>query len=302
MEEIQYIDRKLRTVEREKIYGEFLINLFYGRHFLSWLTVILLPLKRLALFSRIYGALQKSRFSQKKIAPFIKKYQIDTAEFLDPVGSFSCFNDFFIRKLRPEARPIAPGKEVAILPADARYLFFPNIDRAEGFHIKGKKFKLEELLCDHALAARYAEGAMVIARLCPVDYHRFHFPCDCIPSAAKPIPGVLYSVNPLALRRRIEILTENKRVITQLQTERFGTVQYIEVGATCVGTIQQTYTPGQSASKGDEKGFFEFGGSCLILLFEPGKIQFDADLLEASQRGLEVRGLLGQSLGKALSR
>lgn len=298
MSEIQYIDRQTKRVETEKIYGEFFINLFYGRHLFSWLSAILLPLKRLAIFSKIYGSIQKSRSSRKKIAGFIKKYQIDTSEFLEKPESFQSFNEFFIRKLRPECRPIAGGDQIAVLPADARYLFYPHIHLADGFHIKGKKFSLDKLLQDEALAAKYAEGAMVIARLCPVDYHRFHFPCACIPSAAKLIPGALYSVNPLALRRHLEILTDNKRMITELQTEKFGTIQYIEVGATCVGTIQQTYVPGKPVAKGAEKGFFEFGGSCLILLFENGKIQFDADLLAASERGFEVRGLLGQALGR----
>jgi phosphatidylserine decarboxylase len=295
---IEYIDRATGKIEQEKIYGEFWIDFFYGRHPLAWLSALfLLPLARLSVFSALYGQFQKSRFSRRKIAPFIDKYQIDASEFLDLPDSFGSFNDFFIRKLKPEVRPIISGKNIAVLPADARYLFYSNLNASDQFLIKGRNFDLKKLLKDTRLAEQYAEGTMVMARLCPVDYHRFHFPCSGIPSAAKQIDGHLYSVNLLALKQRLEILTENKRMVTELKTEAFGTVLMIEVGATNVGSIEQTYVPGQFVKKGQEKGFFAFGGSCLILLFEKGRLEIDADLLEATMRGLEVKGRFGERLG-----
>lgn len=215
--------------------------------------------------------------------------------------SFGSFNDFFIRTLKPSARPIDEDLDVAILPADARYRVFSNIHSADGYWVKGKKFSLEKLIGDDTLAHKYLFGSMVFARLCPVDYHRFHFPFNCVPNKARLINGPLFSVNPIALKRNINIVTENKRMITELQTKNFGTVLYIEVGATYVGSIRQTYTPNQHYAKGDEKGYFEFGGSMLILLFPPFHIQFDQDLVNASERGIEVKGLLGQSLGRAVS-
>jgi phosphatidylserine decarboxylase len=300
---ITFIDRKTKREEQEKVYGEFFIKLFYGsgamRRFFSFL---LLPFfARIHFVSKLYGYFQKSAMSRFKIKPFIQTYEIDASEFLDPVDSFPSFNDFFIRKLKPECRPIAGGPDVAVLPADARYLVFQNIDEADGFWVKGKKFSLGQLLGDESLAKSYEKGAMVIARLCPVDYHRFHFPCECVPGKPRLINGPLFSVNPLALKRSIEILCENKRVITALKTENFGEVQYIEVGATHVGSIVQTHVPEKSYAKAEEKGYFSFGGSCLILLFEHSRIIFDQDLIAASAKKLEVRGLLGQSLGRATS-
>ena len=297
---ITFIDRKTKREENEKVYGEFFIKLFYGsgamRRFFSFL---LLPFfARIHFVSKLYGYFQKSAMSRFKIKPFIQAYEIDASEFLDPVDSFASFNDFFIRKLKPECRPIATSSDIAVLPADARYLVFQNIDKADGFWVKGKKFSLAELLGDEELAKPYEKGAMVIARLCPVDYHRFHFPTDCVPGKPRLINGPLFSVNPLALKRSIEILCENKRVITALKTENFGEVQYIEVGATHVGSIVQTYVPEKSYAKAEEKGYFSFGGSCLILLFERNRIIFDQDLIAASAKKMEVRGLLGQSLGK----
>lgn len=301
MAEIEYIDGITNRIEREDIYGKFFIELLYGRHPFSWITaLLLLPLCRFSFFSKLYGLFQKSRFSRFKILPFIKKYQIDASEFLLPVSSFRSFNDFFIRKLRPSVRPMVEDPNVVVLPADARYLVYSTAEHREHFLIKEKKFNLTKLIEDEALAKQYEKGTMVIARLCPIDYHRFHFPCDCIPSSPKLITGALYSVNLLALKRKIEFLTENKRYITQLKTKLFGTILFIEIGATYVGSITHTYLPDQFAKKGQEKGYFSFGGSCVILLFEPNRILLEQRLLSATAQGLEMRGQLGQSLGHSV--
>ncbi len=300
MTDITYYDRVTQREEKEKVYGHFFLKILYGKGVLSrFLSLFLLPLfSRIHLLSWLYGAYQKSRLSKHKVIPFVSKFDVDASEFLESVDSFASFNDFFIRRLKPECRPMVANDEIAVLPADARYLVFPNIEREEGFWIKGKKFCLEKLLQSKELAERYRQGSMVIARLCPVDYHRFHFPFQCIPGKAVLINGFLFSVNPIALKRNINYLSENKRMVTELQTEKFGTVLYLEIGATYVGSIEQTYIPGKTHAKGDEKGYFSFGGSCLILLFEPDRIIFDSDLVEHSVRKMEVRGLLGQSLGK----
>ena len=302
MIDIFYVDRTTKRVEKEKVYGHFFLEALYGDSFLSrCLSFLLLSVvSRTPFLSRLYGAYQKSRLSRHKVKPFIQTFNVDASEFLEPVDSFASFNDFFIRRLKSECRPIANGNDVAVLPADARYLVFPDIEKADGFWVKGKKFSLHELLQNEDLAQRYKQGSMAIARLCPVDYHRFHFPCPCNPGKAQLINGPLFSVNPIALKRNIEILSENKRMLTELQTKNFGKVLYIEVGATYVGSIEQTYVPGESYAKGEEKGYFSFGGSCLILLFEPGRIAFDQDLIDTSSKKMEVRGLLGQSLGRAL--
>lgn len=300
----RYIDRKSRQEMTEKVYGKFYIDLLYGTSWFSKvLSSLVLPLfSHINFLSKLYGAIQKSRLSKKKIKPFIQKFHVDTSEFLDPVDSFQSFNDFFIRKLKPEARPIAPGNDIAVLPADGRYLVYENIQKVDGFFVKGKKFSLETLLKSSELAHKYAQGSMVIARLAPVDYHRFHFPVSCHPEEPQQINGPLFSVNPRALKKHVNILAENKRVITPLRTENFGPVLFIEVGATYVGSIHQTFIPHKLMVKGAEKGYFSFGGSSLILLFEPFCIEFDRDLIEASHRRIEVLGQMGQSLGHALNK
>lgn len=300
---LRHINRTTKQECLEKVYGGFFLEALYGS---SWMTKVLSPLF-LPLFSRVpflscfYGWLQQTRLSRSKIQPFIHTFNVDTSDFLDPVDSFKSFNDFFIRKLKPGARPLAPGNDVAVLPADGRYLVYENINNSPGFWVKDHKFCLTELLQDRDLAEKYAQGSMAIARLAPVDYHRYHFPTNCLPEAPQEIQGHLYSVNPIALKKNIHILAQNKRVITKLHTKNFGTILYIDVGATYVGSIHQTFIPGEPYAKGDEKGYFSFGGSCLILIFEPGRIQFDQDLIDASQRQLEVLGRMGESLGRALS-
>ena len=294
---IQYIDRKTNTLCEEKIYGEKPLLLLYGDSFFSKIfSYTLLPLLAyLPFFSNFYGFLQKRPASRAKIEPFIQTYAIDRAEFL--TEDFRSFNDFFIRKLKPSCRPIHSDPNIASMPADGRYLVYPRFDR---FLAKGQEFTLASFLNDPVYARRFETGSMLIARLCPVDYHRFHFPCDGVPCKPRLINGPLYSVSPIALRKRISILSENKRVVTEIDTPRFGTILYVEIGATAVGTIQQTFSPDQPVKKGDEKGYFEFGGSCLVLLFEENRIAFDADLVENTNKGLETLCRFGESLGRAL--
>lgn len=292
--EIVYIERETGKRCVEKIYGLKALSLLYGEGFFRNLfsKAVLPVLAHVPFFSSLYGYLQKRPGSAKKIAPFIEAYGVDATEFAE--GGFRSFNDFFIRKLKPEARPIIADPNVLAMPADGRYLVYPKFRQ---FLVKGREFNLEEFVQNSAFANRYREGSMAIVRLCPSDYHRFHFPCDGVPSKASLINGPLYSVNPMALGKRISILAENKRMITEIETSDFGTILYIEIGATSVGSIHQTYKPDEPIKKGDEKGYFEFGGSCIVLLFERGCIQFDQDLIDNTQQGLETRANFGSSLG-----
>jgi len=299
---IQYVDRATQQINQEKIYGHTALSLFYGDSYIAKVfSLFFLPLfARNPLFSRFYGFLQKTSGSAKKVDPFITSYGIDKTEFVET--SFGSFNDFFIRKLKPEKRPILSDPACVVMPADGRYLVFPSISFSQGFYVKGQSFDLAEFLQDHVYAHRYAEGSMAIVRLCPVDYHRFHFVADGTPSVARPIRGNLYSVNPIALRKNLSILWNNKRIVTEIETEKFGTILCVEIGATCVGTIHQTYAPGKKVNKGEEKGYFSFGGSCIVLLFEKGSIVFDDDLIVNSQKGLETKANFGESLARIPSR
>lgn len=299
MEPLYYINRLTGKKEQERVYGASALKLIYGNDWISSLLgpFLLHALVKYPFFSALYGKWQMSGITKSKVKPFIEAFGVDENEFLEPTSSFQSFNDFFIRKLKPDARPIAPGDNVAVMPADGRYMFFQDISQVDGFFVKGEKFNLNSLLDESGLAEQYANGSMVMARLCPTDYHRFHFPCDCIPSDTKLINGWLYSVNPIAIKKDIEIFTKNKRTICKLVTKEFGRVLFLEIGATNVGSIIETYKPYEEQKKGAEKGYFSFGGSSLIVLFEAGRIEFDPDLIAATQSGLEMLCLMGQRLG-----
>lgn len=288
--QIYYIDRSTGELKEEKIYGKAALHFFYLSRFGFIFAKIFASCSCL---SKLYGWWQSLPITKGKIERFVKSFNINREEIEKPLEQYNSFNAFFTRRLKKSARPIAQG---AILPADGRYLFYQNIKQSDGFTIKGKKFSLSTLLKDQTLANSYEEGSMIIARLSPVDYHHFHFPCDCVPGQYKLINGPLYSVNPLALIRRIEILSENKRMITELQTEQYGKIIFIEIGATNVGSIHQIYLPNRPYKKGDEKGFFSFGGSSIIMLFPHKSIQIQNNLLNNTAQNLETLCLFGQSL------
>ena len=157
-------------------------------------------------------------------------------------------------------------------------------------------FDLETLLQDAALAKRFREGSLILSRLCPVDYHRYHFPVGGVAGSPKQINGPLFSVNPIALRQNIRIFTENKRAVTEIDSPEFGKVLMLEVGATCVGSFEYTYKPGP-VTKGQEKGYFKFGGSSTITIFEPNRIVLADDLVENSLKNTELYAKIGDLMG-----
>jgi phosphatidylserine decarboxylase len=295
---IQFYNRTTGEVETEVVYGE------------QWLRWILFnPFGQIALhavakrawFSRWYGWRMNSTGSASRVKPFIEQYNIAEREHVKTTNEFTSFNDFFYRKLKPEARPVDAADDSAVFPADGRHLGFAKASAVEGVFVKGQRFNLSKLLGDQKLAERFADGAAVFSRLCPVDYHRFHFPVAGIPGEARLINGPLYSVNPLALRDRLSILWENKRFITEIESEQFGKVLMLEIGATNVGSVNHTFVPTRPVAKGEEKGYFAFGGSATLTLFEPGRVKLDEDLLEQSAQQRELYAKVGDRLGTILS-
>ena len=290
---IEFYNRATSTVETEVVYGEDFLRWAYGNP-LGRLSVSL-AVKRLW-FSRWYGWRMNQPKSQAKVSPFIDAYGVDSDEFADPVESYANFNQFFYRKLKPEARPVDHHPHLAIFPADGRHLAIENIDEADQFYIKGQFFDLAKFLGDTGLGEDFSGGSMLISRLCPVDYHRYHFPVSGEASAVEILPGTLRSVSPLALRRNLSILWENRRSRTLVTSPEFGKVLLIEVGATCVGGMHSTFRPG-TVNKGAEKGYFSFGGSCVTTIFQKGAIQLDEDLLGQAAAGREVLAKMGQHCG-----
>ncbi len=185
------------------------------------------------------------------------------------------------------------------MPADGRHLAFQNVSDATEIFAKGQKFSLKNFLGNAELAEKFRGGALVCSRLCPTDYHRFHFPVAGTPSKIREIPGALFSVNPIALTKNISLLWKNKRAVVEIASPNFGNVAQVIVGATNVGSIVPTFAENVFAEKGAELGFFRFGGSFVATFFEPGKIILAKDLEENSARGIETYAKMGDLLGNA---
>ncbi|SVD65475.1 uncharacterized protein METZ01_LOCUS418329, partial [marine metagenome] len=204
---IEYFDRYSGEIRREKIYGERWLRWVYGNP-LGRLTLWLFF--RRGFFSSWYGRRMASPESRSRIEPFIREYGINSEEFADEVSSYSSFNDFFVRRLKPSARPIDEDEKTAVFPADGRHLGFADISARDAIFAKGQSFTLPRLFGSSEASAPYEKGTLVISRLCPLDYHRFHFPVSGKVSSPNLINGCLQSVNPIALRKNLAILWGNK--------------------------------------------------------------------------------------------
>jgi phosphatidylserine decarboxylase len=284
-----------KSLDIEKVYGERWLKFTYNNPFGR---IGLWGMVKRGWFSSWYGSKMNAPKSASKIAPFIEKYRLDKEEFLEPPHSFNSFNQFFFRKLKPNARPISKDSNSIVFPADGRHLVLPDLSRTKNIYAKGQKFCLSTLLGDLSLAEKFKNGSMVISRLCPVDYHRFHVPCAGTIKSRTLINGFLYSVNPIALRKKISVFWENKRYLTILQNEKVGDVLQLMVGATCVGSVHWTSKIGDHLQMGNEQGYFSFGGSCVITIFPSSSIKFRADLCEKSSEGFETYGLMGEMMAK----
>ncbi len=294
---ITYYNRYTGRMEHEKVMGEKSLRWVYGS---TLGRVSLHVLVKRAVFSRLMGAMKNRRGSARGLARFVREYGIDAEEFARPLESYVSFNDFFTRKLKEGVRPICAGQTVAF-PADGRHSGWQDAADIRGVFVKGQQFDLPALLGSAALAEKYAHGTVVLSRLCPIDYHRFHFVSDGVPESPIRIPGPLASVSPYSLRHKLSWLWTNKRELTVLHTPGLGEVLSLAVGATGVGAICQTYVPGRPVGKGEEQGYFAFGGSTVMTFFEPGRVRLAPDLLEHSAQCIETYARQGDVLGQIVS-
>jgi phosphatidylserine decarboxylase len=294
---IQYFNRYTNQLETEAVYGGGFLKWAYGNPLGR--ASLELFVKR-AFFSRFYGWWMDRPSTAAKVRPFVETFGLDAQEFVKGIDEFISFNDFFSRELKSDARPIADDKDAIVFPADGRHLGFQDLSQVEHVFVKGQSFDLDSLLGDAGLANRYRHGSAVLSRLCPTDYHRFHFSIEGKANSPQFINGDLYSVNPMALRQNLGYLWENKRMLTSVNTEHWGQVLIMEIGATNVGSIVQTFQSNSALQqKGQEKGYFRFGGSATMTFFEPGAVFLVNDLLTHSSNGIELYARMGDFMGSA---
>ena len=243
--------------------------------------------------SKAGGWLLSTRVSRLAVGPFARRGGIDLGEYLGaPYGSF---NDFFSRRIKPELRPIPENPELFISPCDSRLTALPIAEDSR-FTLKGTEYTLASLLRNEELGARFSGGWCLIFRLCVDDYHRYCYVADGEKEENIFLPGVLHTVNPIACGH-YPIYKENAREYAVLHTENWGDILMMEVGALMVGKIVNHHGAAQVA-RGQEKGFFRFGGSTVVLLTQKNRLNLDAPYPENSAQGIETRVRYGQPIGK----
>lgn len=288
--EITFVDRESGELRAEQVYGERELRFLYETR---WGPALLQTLIKREWFSHLTGLLSRSPISRRQIPSFIRRYGIDDTESEFPAAAYHSLDAFFARKLNPEMRPVDRDPRHLVAPAEGRVLAFAEVLGGR-LQVKGSTVGIDELVGD---LVGFQPGACFVIRLAPCDYHRFHFPANGQASSPVHIGRWLHSVHPIALAAGAPSF-RNKRMVTVLSGTTFGRLIQVEVGALTVGSVVQTFERGP-VKKGQEKGYFHFGGSTVILLTEPGRVVPDEDLLDATARGLETLVKVSTRIGLA---
>ena len=282
-------DRSGNIIAQDSAQGGAL-DFLYGNAFGRLITK-LLSRKFISEIGRMY---MNSSFSKRRINKLIKSENIDMSQYEN--REFSSFNDFFTRKLAPNARVIDLNPDSVISPADSKLTVY-DITKDSLYRVKGCDYSIKTLLVgDEALANEFLGGKCFVYRLSVDNYHRYCYPDDGIEEEYRFIPGVYHTVNPIALLK-YDVYGKNCRELTVLQTENFGRVAYIEVGAMMVGKINNIH-PKEKFNRGDEKGYFSFGGSTIVMLYKKDVIELDEDIAKNSAEETETTVLFGEAVGK----
>jgi len=238
------------------------------------------------------GAYMNTKLSTRRIPKFIKENNINMDEYIGE--EYSSFNDFFIRKIKDNKRELPKDDKLFISPADSKLTVYP-ITEDTVLSIKNSKYTIEEMVNDKELANKYKGGYCLVYRLCVDDYHRYFFIDEGRIKKQYKIKGKFHTVQPIAFKKD-KVFSENSRECTILETNNYGTITQIEVGALMVGKIVNHEA--STFKRGDEKGYFLFGGSTVVLLVEKDKVIIDEDILKHSKDDIETRVLLYDVIGK----
>lgn len=243
-------------------------------------------------FSRIGGFLLNTGISACMVAPFVRKYKICMKDYQKE--DYASFNAFFRREILPGKRPIAEGEKVLISPCDGKLSCYPVTENSR-FVVKHSVYTLESLLKNRGLAEHYHGGLLLVFRLTVDDYHHFCYVADGKKTENVRIAGVLHTVRPIATET-VPVYAENERQYSLLKTQNFGVVMMMEVGAMLVGKIVNHHGATE-VRRGQEKGYFEFGGSTVILCFQRGILRLDDRIWADSIAGIETPVHMGERIG-----
>ena len=268
---------------------DHLLEVIYG-HALT--RMLLRPFLSPAV-SDICGKFLSTRLSRRIVPSFVKKNHIDLGIY--ERQEFDSYNAFFTRKIKAEQRPINEQKNILISPSDGKVTAYPITQKGR-FWIKYTQYTAAQLLKDERLAERYMGGWIYVIRLTVDDYHRYCYVADGRKSRQRKIRGVLHTVNPVA-NDYYPIYKMNSREYCLLKTKELGTILLMEVGALMVGKISNHEEDSAQVKRGDEKGMFEFGGSTIVVMTEPGMAEPDKDIIQNTKAQAETLVKMGEPIG-----
>lgn len=284
---MKYIDLEGNKVEKETKQDLLLREIYTSPVGRGMMKLFVNPI-----ISKVGGLVLNSRLSTLLIPSFIKNNGIDLEDYVDQY--YNSYNEFFMRQIKKEKRPIDDSEDTIISPSDGKVSVYPVSDKLV-VTIKNSNYTVTSLLRNKELAKQYRGGYLVIVRLTVDDYHRYCYPVDGCKGKNIHIKGVLHTVNPIA-NDYVKIYKENSREYTVIKTQKFGDIIQMEVGALMVGKISN-YHQELEVTKGQEKGRFEFGGSSIVLLLDSHKVKIDNELLINTKSGYETMMRMGQVIG-----
>lgn len=280
---MQYYDRRTKSVVDEIEYQKDILNFLYKK---KLGRILLKVFVARPWFSKLMGLYRKSRLSKKNIIPFIEKYKVKVSR--KELTSFKTFNDFFIREKR---KPKNKDKNDLVAIADGKLSVY-NIDDDLRLNIKQSSYSIDEIVENKKIADMFRGGTCLVYRLAVSDNHRYNFIDDGKTAFVKKIKGMLHTIRPISAE--YNVYSRNSRVVTLLNTRHLGYVCYVEVGALLVGKIHNHKKV--SFKKNDEKGYFEFGGSTIVVLLNKDII-IDDDIVKMNANDLEVQVYAGERIG-----
>lgn len=284
---MDYIDlqgKKVSNITNQDKLLSFLYTNIFGR-------MLLKPLIQPQV-SKLAGRYLSSAHSKWLISKFIERNEIDMDIYEE--CDYSSFNDFFTRKIKPDCRPVPEDLDVLISPCDCLATVYP-VQENTTFSIKNTEYTLRSLLRSPRLAKRFRGGYAYVLRLTVEDYHRYLYSVSGKQSKNYHIDGTFHTVNPIA-NDYLPIYKENTREYTVIHSKEFGDVLQMEVGALLVGKISN-HKQSTVVTRGEEKGFFEYGGSTIVVLTQKGRVTPRSDLLTNSKNGYETKVLQAHPLG-----
>ena len=293
---IPYVSRTGGSIELETVYAGGFLRWLYNT--VSGRTASYLLFHH-PLASRLYGWWTRLRVSRCQVRGLMNLGDVNDQDFESPRDGFRSFNEFFTRDIDLRRRPMPASPTVCVAPVDGKVLAYNRVRQQDTMQIKQHRFTLEGFLNDPALVRRFDQGSMLICRLSLADYHHFHFPDRGRPGRSHTIPGSLRAGGPYARQSLLPFYSQNRRTLTPFLSDHFGLMLIVEIGALTVGSIVQSFQPHTPVARGQKKGFFQLGGSTVVLLFQRGMIQFDDDLQQNTAKGLETEVQMGDSVGRA---